>query len=618
MACFDQLLLTTPIPMQMFLMLLGTMIVIYRPDIVDVENSVQSTKDLSSEYDFVIIGGGSAGCVLANRLSENYTVLLLEAGGNEEYISDIPYTVGSLMRTPYDWNYTTVPSPNYCLSMNGHNCFWSRGKVLGGCSVVGAWIYTRGNKKDYDSWASLGNEGWDYDNVLQYFKISEDMRDEELVNSFYHGTRGYLPVETFKYNAPIDDCILRAGEDMGYKIQDLNGANRTGFSLQYGTLRDGLGCSTAKAFLRPISKRKNLNVSLNSFVEKILVIEDSGSKVAFGVLFRRDQQLFKIKAKHEVILSAGSINSPQLLMLSGIGPRKHLQEMNIPVVHDAPGVGQNLQDHVGMTGISIIIDPSNEINQSASLTTNCTAVADMESIIELMQKNCSSPLYSNVLSGGIAFVYSKFADRKTDWPDIQLEFSSCSDYSCLIGGLYNMKEEDINALSKNIADVQGYGVSPQYVRPESRGYIELNSSDPIDPSKIFPNYFKNPRDLETLVASVEIIKEIVRTPTMQKLNARLNTNKLPECSQYDISTDDYWRCYARHATATNFHSVGTCKMGLANDSYAVVDSRLRVYGIKKLRVIDASIMPHIVSGNTNAPTIMIAEKGAAMIKEDCS
>ncbi|XP_029160778.1 glucose dehydrogenase [FAD, quinone]-like [Nylanderia fulva] len=616
MAWFDQLLLTAPLPMQMFLMLLGTMIFIYRPDVVDVENSVQSTKDLSSEYDFVIIGGGSAGSVLANRLSENYTVLLLEAGANEDFLSDVPCTVGSLMNTPYDWNYTTAPSSKYCLSMSDQKCNWSRGKVLGGCSVVNAMLYVRGNKKDYDSWANLGNEGWDYDNVLPYFKISEDMRDEELVNSSYHGTNGYLTVETFKYNAPIDDYILRAGEDMGYKVQDLNGENQTGFSLAYGTLRDGLRCSTAKAFLRPISKRKNLNVSLNSFVEKILVTKDRGLKIASGVLVRRDQQLFEIKAKREVILSAGSINSPQILMHSGIGPKKDLKKMNISVVHDAPGVGQNLHDHVGMGGISYIINPPNEMDQYVSSTSKYTAAANLENILHMIKQNSSGPLYSTVLSGGIAFVNSKYADK--NYPDVQLIFSSDSDYTLLTAVLYRINLEDIIALIDNITNVQTYGIFPLILRPRSRGYIKLNSCDPRDPPKIVPNYFEDPHDLRTLVASVEIMKEISRTPTMQKLNSRINTNKLPKCSQYDISSDDYWTCYARHFTSTIFHPVGTCKMGLANDSYAVVDSRLRVHGINRLRVIDASIMPHIVSGNTNAPTIMIAEKGAAMIKEDWS
>ncbi|KMQ85288.1 glucose dehydrogenase [Lasius niger] len=274
-----------PLPIKVFLMVLGTLIVIKRPDIVDKKNRVQSvpTQKLLAQYDYVIIGGGSAGAVLGNRLSENEdcTVLLLEAGADEEVLSDVPYNIGSLFHTSSDWDFKTEPSSNYCLGMNNHQCDWPRGKVLGGTSVLNGMIYIRGNKRDYDSWAALGNEGWDYESVLPYFKVSEDVRAEELDDSPYHHKGGYLTVERFKYNPPMIDYFLDSGEELGYKVHDINGANQTGFSYAYGTLRDGLRCSTAKAFLRPASKRKNLHVSLKSFVEKILVKEGSKNHITF-------------------------------------------------------------------------------------------------------------------------------------------------------------------------------------------------------------------------------------------------------------------------------------------------------------------------------------------------
>ncbi|CAL1689131.1 unnamed protein product [Lasius platythorax] len=615
-------ILDKPLPIKVFLMMLGTLIVIKRPDIVDKKNRVQSvsTQKLLAQYDYVIIGGGSAGAVLGNRLSEdeNCTVFLLEAGADEEILSDVPY-VASVYHTSSVWDFKTEPSSNYCLGMNNHQCDWPRGKVLGGSSVLNAMIYIRGNKRDYDSWAALGNEGWDYESVLPYFKVSEDVRAKELVDSLYHHKGGYLTVERFKYNPPIVDYFLDSGKELGYKVHDINGANQTGFSYTYGTLRDGLRCSTAKAFLRPASKRKNLHVSLKSFVEKILVKEDGTSKIAYGVLFRKGWRRYVIKAKREVILSAGSIKSPQLLMLSGIGPRDHLEEMNIPVVHHAPGVGQNFQDHVGLAGITYIVDPPPEIAhyERNKLTTNFTEIRNLESIQEMIQ-NSSGPLYS-LVNGGIAFINTKYANKTNDYPDIELMFSAASDNGILIASAYALNSKAATALYNNITgDVQAFTIFAFLLRPRSRGFIKLKSNDPKEAPAIVPNYFQDPHDLQVLVESVRFMEKMGRTPSMRKLNARLNPNKMPECSQFDILSDEYWACYAHHFTTTVHHSVSTCKMGPINDSYAVVDARLRVHGIARLRVIDASIMPHIVSGNTNAPTIMIAEKGADMIKKDWS
>ncbi|XP_012527094.2 glucose dehydrogenase [FAD, quinone] [Monomorium pharaonis] len=600
---------------------LGYLIINMRLDIIDKNNRPQTvpTENLLAEYDYVIIGGGSAGAVIASRLSEGegHTVLLLEAGVDEIPLSDVPWSYHSLQHTYLDWNFEVKPSPNYCLAMRNRRCRWPRGKVLGGSSVLNAMIYIRGNKKDYDSWAALGNVGWNYESILPYFTKSEDIRIEKLINSPYHRKNGYLTVEHFKYIPSMADYIIHSGEELGYKVLDVNGANQTGFTHIFGTLRNGLRCSTAKAYLRPASKRKNLHISLRSFVEKILVKKDGTSKRAQGVIFRRDEKRFVVNAKREVILSAGAIQSPQLLMLSGIGPRHHLKAMKVPVIHHAPGVGQNLEDHVGMGGIIYIIDPPRDISKQNKFTTRLSEIIKLKSIQEMML-NSSGPLYTTIYTAGTAFVNTKYTNG-LDYPDVQLIFSGFSDYGILSSNLYGIESSIINGLYANITeDIQAFGIFPLLLRPRSKGFIKLKSADPHEAPVIIPNYFEDLRDLQVLVESVRFIESMSRTRLWRQLNARPNPNLIPGCSQFNGSSDEYWACYARHFTSTIYHPVGTCKMGPASDPYAVVDARLRVHGIVGLRVIDASIMPHIVSGNTNAPTIMIAEKGADMIKEDWS
>ncbi|XP_076299315.1 glucose dehydrogenase [FAD, quinone]-like [Lasioglossum baleicum] len=609
----------TYVPELSLLILLQMLIGVYRRDIVDRPHRVKpvSLFNLRNEYDFVVIGAGSAGSVIANRLSENgnWSVLLLEAGMDEPNLSDVPILVPILQLSPLDWQFKTEPSDNYCQAMNEHRCNWPRGKVLGGSSVLNAMLYVRGNKKDYDQWEELGNPGWNYESVLPYFKKSEDMKIEQYKNSPYHQTGGYLTVEYFKYRTPVIDYLMQAGKDIGYNVVDVNGATQTGFTYSHGTLRDGLRCSTAKAFLRSASKRENLHVSVRSRAEKILI--DSESKMAYGVQFRIGPIRRKVKAKREVILSAGAIQSPQLLMLSGVGPKDHLNDIGVDTVHDAPGVGENLQDHVAIGGMAYLITPPANYTKKQFIF-DLPESLNIDSVEEFAI-NRTGVMYALPICEAMAFINSKYANETDDYPDVQIFLASVADES--EGGLFekrgtNVADEFYAVMYENILYRSSYSGVPLLLRPRSRGYIKLRSKNLNEHPIIVPNYFQDPHDLDVLAEGADFMYKLSQTPTLKSLNATANPNLIPECIPFEFPSIDYWKCFARFYTMTIYHPCGTCKMGPASDKMAVVDSRLRVHGIKRLRVIDASIMPNIVSGNTNAPTIMIAEKAADMIKED--
>ncbi|KAL0266697.1 UNVERIFIED_CONTAM: hypothetical protein PYX00_009170 [Menopon gallinae] len=579
-------------------------------DLFDPEGRPFHVKDLRREYDFIVIGSGAAGSVLANRLTEipSWNVLLLEAGGHESEITDVPLLSLYLHKSKLDWRYRTQPSNTACQAMEDKRCCWTRGKVLGGSTVLNTMLYIRGNRRDYDQWEALGNPGWSYEDVLPYFLKSEDQRNPYLANNKYHATGGYLTVQDSPYNTPLGLAFLQAGQEMGYEVRDVNGEFQTGFALYQFTMRRGTRCSTAKAFLRPIRLRPNFHLSLWSHATKILINPDT--KRAYGVEFIRDGQHHVVYAKKEVILSAGAINSPQLLMLSGIGQRQQLQKFGIPVIVDAPGVGENLQDHIAVGGIIYLIDhPISLVMRRLVNLNTALRYAFLE----------DGPLTSSVGLETVAFITTKYGNQTDDWPDIEFMLTSSatnSDGGEQVRKAHGLTQEFYDEAFSSINNKDVFGVFPMMLRPKSRGRIVLASRDPLRYPLMYHNYLTHPDDVRVLREGVKHAVAFGETSSMKRFGSRFHRIPVPGCKHLTYFTDEYWECVIRHYTMTIYHMSGTAKMGPAADPTAVVDPRLRVYGIDGLRVIDASIMPRITSGNIQAPVIMIGEKGSDLIKED--
>ncbi|XP_078042022.1 glucose dehydrogenase [FAD, quinone] [Augochlora pura] len=578
-------------------------------DLMDPENQPKVTNNLMKEYDFIVIGGGSAGSVVANRLTENpeWKVLLLEAGGHETEITDVPILSLYLHKSKVDWKYRTQPQDSACQAMVDRRCCWTRGKVLGGSSVLNTMLYIRGNRRDFDQWESFGNYGWGYKDVLPYFKKSEDQRNPYLArNTKYHSTGGYLTVQDSPFNTPLGVAFVQAGEEMGYEILDVNGEKQTGFGFYQFTMRRAARCSTGKAFIRPIQYRRNFHLSLFSHVTKILI--DPRTKRAYGVEFIREGRKEVVYARKEVILSSGAVNTPQLLMLSGVGPRAHLEEMGIPVIQDSPGVGENLQDHIAMGGLAFLIDYKISIVMSRLVNVN--------SVVRYVIQQ-DGPLTSNVGLEAVGFISTKYANQSDDWPDISLMLTSSStnsDGGTHIKNAHGLTDEFYNEVFGNINERDVFGVFPMILRPKSRGYIKLKSKNPLDHPLIYPNYLTHPHDVGVLREGVKASIAFGETSSMKRFGARFHSKPVPNCKHLPLFTDEYWECAIRQYTMTIYHMSCTAKMGPASDPMAVVDPELRVYGVSGLRVIDASIMPTITNGNINAPVIMIGEKGADMVK----
>jgi choline dehydrogenase len=532
---------------------------------------------MADEFDYIVVGAGSAGAVLAGRLSEDPStrVLLLEAGpADRSFWIHLPIGYGKTMWSKtYNWCFHTDPDPN----MNGRRIYWPRGKTLGGSSSINGLIYIRGQREDYDHWAVLGNEGWGYDGVLPYFIKSE--RNQRGANAF-HGGDGPLSVSDIgAKNELIEAFIGGAAQNGVPRTEDFNGAQQEGAGYYQLTTWKGWRWSTAKGYLRPAQSRPNL--SIQTLAQGTgLVLE---GRRAVGVRYRQGGVDKVARCRGEVLLSAGSIQSPQLLQLSGIGPAALLKERGVALVHDLPGVGENLQDHlqIRLTFESTKPTTNDELNSLVG-----QAKLGLQWLLHR-----SGPLAVGINQGG-CFMRALPEEAKT--PDIQFHVATLS--ADMAGG--------------KVHDFSGMTMSICQLRPESRGHIRIKSTDPFEPPEMQPNYLATDLDRRTAVAGMKAARAIAAAPAMRPYIKR-EVKPGP-----DVGDDAALLEFCRNNGATIFHPTGTCAMGRDPAAGAVVDARLRVHGIERLRVIDCSAMPTLVSGNTNAPAVMMAEKAVDMIRED--
>ncbi len=520
-------------------------------------------------FDFIIIGGGSSGCVLANRLSESgkHSVCLLEAGPKDKHWAiHLPLGVVQLMSNKtLNWLYYSNQEP----TLNNRYVLNPRGKTLGGSSSINAMLYVRGQKQDYDHWEELGNKGWSYNDVLPYFKSTQH---QERGSSHFHGVNGELNVADSRAKPKVHHLFLESLQNMGYKSNhDFNGETQEGVGFYQLTQKNGLRCSAAKAFISPITPRKNLTILTNVSVSKIIIENDT----AMGVEYVYKGKKSTLTANKEVILSAGAFNSPQILMLSGVGPSSELSKHNIKIKKDLPGVGRNLQDHIDI--LTVVRHQADEL------------IAYRPKALWWMFKDSFKFIArrAGILTSAVAesggFIKSS---PEQNTPDIQFHFIPAA----------------MDKHGRNWKMLCNYGISLHacLLRPKSRGSVTLQSTDVTQPPNIHLNMLSHPDDEATMLKAVKISRQVL-------YNYPLNTSPTNEIFPgINAQTDEQLLEFIKNKANTIYHPVGTCKMG--NDDMAVVDNELNVHGINNLRVVDCSIMPTIISGNTNAPAIMIAAK----------
>lgn len=537
-------------------------------------------------FDFIVCGAGSSGAVIASRLAQHFRVCLVEAGGESQKnpFVQIPLMVGFLVSFNRfsNWNYNTIPQKH----LNGRKIFWPRGKMVGGSSAMNGMVYQRGNASDYDAWAKQGNSGWSYKEMLPYFKRLESWEppvglESDSKAAEYHGTDGPISCSNVPSPNPLARVFVEAGQQAGLPLnRDFNGASQEGVGLNQWSAQGGLRCSTARNYLSDEVRRNgNLTVMTRSKVSRLLTHESQPTKVV-GIQLVGGKE---VHADREVILCGGAVNSPQTLMLSGIGPSEELAKHGIATLRHTPGVGKNLQDHLNLPVTC---------RESTSLSYGVSPFS--------LHRWILSPLH---LAQGRGMLTSTFAEGggftstagDSAWPDVQFHF-------------YPSKIKRNMSLSSILG--HGFGLQTCLLRPRSRGHVELQSADPEQAPLIDPNYFSDAEDLEVMVKGLKIARKVLACDAFKPhLREEIEPGE-------HVQSDDDIREYIRNTITTIFHPAGTCKMGPDSDPMAVVDDRLRVHGMEGLRVADCSIMPDIVSANTNVPAIAIGEKAADMITED--
>lgn len=569
------------------------------------ENSNYIPNDLQitdlDDVDFIIVGSGTAGSIIANRLSEenSWKVLLLEAGTQGNDFTDIPGLNFYSGRSKYNWAYKSLPLQAAGLGRRDRSLSIKRGKGFGGTTILNGLRYVRPSKYDFNDWEAAGNPGWSFSEVLPYIKKSENTSIPNA-DVGYHEYDGPIHVEYHKSRVPQMDMILKAYREKGNKILDYNGKQQIGSSRAQLMSFNGRRISTGTGYIHPIINRENLIISENSLVTKILISQET--KSASGVIFSKDNQLFRVLANNEVILCAGAVNSPQLLMLSGIGRTRHLTKLGIEVINDL-AVGENLIDHLSVNDALFVNTPFEEVRKSTR-----------EYIKEYLQ---GLGMYTIAVGiHGLSFHKTKYAKRK-EGADLIIDYETTFPLIQSSKETSSWRPEVYNAIYKNVNKNASFSVSIIVTHPKSRGYIKLKSSSPYDYPLINLNHLSDPEehDLNVAVEGEKILLDLINSRTFKMYNATLAGADLPACRKFRYLSENYWKCLIRQLAGGGYHTINTCHMGPDPSKGAVVDNKLRVHGVRNLRVVDASVLQKL-SGYPVAAVMAVAERASDLIKCD--
>ncbi|KAG5897962.1 hypothetical protein JTB14_013536 [Gonioctena quinquepunctata] len=531
-------------------------------------------KDFGT-YDFIVVGAGSGGTVVANRLSEKWKTLLLDAGNFGNDLTDIPNMYFPVEFTDYNWRFSSTPQDTCCLGMVDQKCPLHRGKGIGGSTLINGQVYSRGSSLDFDKWAKLVKDArWSYGRILPYFKKSESFhhRDKEApVVDWVHGKDGLLNIEYHLPESPQLVAWLKANQELGFKIADYNSGTGLGVSPAQVNTKNGRRFDGGKAFIRPFQKRKNLHVVTQAYVTKILI----ENKTAQGVLFSLGKKQYRAQATKEVILSAGAIQSPQLLMLSGIGPKWHLEVKNITLVKDLEASEEILEEF--LKGYGPLASPGN--NQ------------------------------------GVGFYESNYT-KGTGYPDIEIMLIAANASAGLSQRSFSLTDQTYEDLWKYVDRSHSYIMYVVALHAESTGIVRLNSSDPFDYPIIDTRYLTDPddKDINTLLEGIQLALKLSQTKALRKIDSKLESRPLKACQMYKFMSKEYWYCAAQQLTMNIYHPVSSCPMGPSPKNGDVVDSECRVHGVQRLRVVDASVFPFPLAGHPNAATVLVAEVVSDFIK----